>query len=52
VGSATRSEDEGVDEALDAVRELMSAGLQRRRAVELVAGLTGVPRNQLYRESL
>ncbi|HEU0337324.1 MAG TPA: 16S rRNA (cytidine(1402)-2'-O)-methyltransferase [Gaiellaceae bacterium] len=38
--------------ALDAVRELVSAGVPRRRAVDVVARLTGVPRNALYRRSL
>jgi 16S rRNA (cytidine1402-2'-O)-methyltransferase len=35
-----------------AVGELVAAGLPRRRAAELVARLTGVPRNRLYRSSL
>jgi 16S rRNA (cytidine1402-2'-O)-methyltransferase len=38
--------------AVAAVAELVEAGLPRRRAAELVAGLTGVPRNRLYRGSL
>jgi 16S rRNA (cytidine1402-2'-O)-methyltransferase len=39
-------------DALAAVRELADAGMPRRRAAELVSGLTGLPRNRLYEESL
>jgi 16S rRNA (cytidine1402-2'-O)-methyltransferase len=44
----------GSDEraATDAVAELVAAGLPRRRAAEVVSGLTGVARNRLYRNSL
>jgi 16S rRNA (cytidine1402-2'-O)-methyltransferase len=42
--------DEGA--ATGAVAELVAAGLPRRQAAEVVAGLTGVPRNRLYRSSL
>lgn len=44
----------GVDDApaLAAVAELVDAGLSRKHAAELVAGLTGVARNRLYRDSL
>jgi len=38
--------------ALAAVAELVAAGLPRRRAAEIVSGLTGVARNRLYRGSL
>jgi 16S rRNA (cytidine1402-2'-O)-methyltransferase len=38
--------------ALDAVAELVAAGIPRKRAAELVASLTGVSRNALYRGSL
>ena len=38
--------------AAEAVAELVAAGLARRRAAELVARLTGVSRNDLYRGSL
>jgi 16S rRNA (cytidine1402-2'-O)-methyltransferase len=43
-----------VDEAgaVAAVAELVDAGLPRRRAADIVARLTGVPRNTLYRGSL
>ena len=49
---------EGTEKVLDAdaataaVSELVDAGVPRRRAAEIVARLTGVPRNTLYRRSL
>jgi 16S rRNA (cytidine1402-2'-O)-methyltransferase len=39
-------------EAVQAVAELVAAGVARRRAAELVARLTGMSRNELYRNSL
>jgi 16S rRNA (cytidine1402-2'-O)-methyltransferase len=39
-------------DAVSAVGDLVAEGLSRRRAAELVAALTGVPRNELYRSSL
>jgi 16S rRNA (cytidine1402-2'-O)-methyltransferase len=42
----------GEDEAVAAVAELVSEGLSRRRAAEIVSRLTGVARNRLYRGSL
>lgn len=42
--------DEG--EAAAAVAELVGVGVPRRRAAEVVARLTGVPRNRLYDASL
>jgi 16S rRNA (cytidine1402-2'-O)-methyltransferase len=42
--------DEGA--ALEAVGELTAAGVSRRQAAEVVARLTGVARNRLYRGSL
>jgi 16S rRNA (cytidine1402-2'-O)-methyltransferase len=47
--SAAAPEDEA---ALSAVAELVESGLPRRRAADLVARLTGVARNRLYRGSL
>jgi 16S rRNA (cytidine1402-2'-O)-methyltransferase len=41
-----------VGDAVEAVGELAAAGIPRRRAAALVARLTGLPRNRLYRESL
>jgi 16S rRNA (cytidine1402-2'-O)-methyltransferase len=38
--------------ALEAVAELVSAGVARRLAADVVARLTGIARNRLYRESL
>ena len=38
--------------AAGAVAELVEAGLPRRQAADLVARLTGLPRNRLYRSSL
>jgi 16S rRNA (cytidine1402-2'-O)-methyltransferase len=47
---ATAPADE--ERALAAVRELVEAGLPRRRAAELVAGLAGLSRRRLYDGSL
>jgi 16S rRNA (cytidine1402-2'-O)-methyltransferase len=41
-----------VDAASEGVAELMGDGLGRRRAVDVVSRLTGVPKNLLYRRSL
>lgn len=49
-GADTLAADE--DEAARAVAELVTAGLARRQAADLVARLTGVSRNRLYRASL
>lgn len=48
------AEEEAPDEAaaLTAVTELVAAGVPRRQAANLVARLTGVARNALYRGSL
>lgn len=43
---------EGLDSALDAVAELVAAGVPRRTAANLVARLTGTSKNALYRGSL
>jgi len=43
---------EGLDDALDAVAELVANGVPRRTAADLVARLTGTPKNALYRGSL
>jgi 16S rRNA (cytidine1402-2'-O)-methyltransferase len=49
-GGAEASVDE--EQALAALDELVSAGLARRQAADLVARLTGTSRNTLYRRSL
>jgi 16S rRNA (cytidine1402-2'-O)-methyltransferase len=42
----------GGEEAVAVVRELVGAGVPRRRAAELVSRLTGIARNDLYRRTL
>jgi hypothetical protein len=49
-GGTPHSADLG--EAVTSVAELVVAGVARRQAADLVARLTGVPRNELYRSSL
>ena len=52
IGAA--QESAGVDEgaAFEALETLLAAGASRRGAADVVARLTGVPRNRLYRGSL
>jgi 16S rRNA (cytidine1402-2'-O)-methyltransferase len=50
LGAAEAAGDDAA--ALDAVGELVAAGVARRQAADVVARLTGVPRNRLYRSSL
>jgi 16S rRNA (cytidine1402-2'-O)-methyltransferase len=53
LGPSSGSEGSGDEEqALAALDELVSAGLARRQAADLVARLTGTSRNALYRRSL
>jgi 16S rRNA (cytidine1402-2'-O)-methyltransferase len=53
LGAAPVVEDNSdVVQAQAAVAELVGAGITRRQAVDLVARLTGAPRNALYRGSL
>ena len=42
----------GEASALEAVAELVAAGVPRKRAAEIVSRLTGVARNRLYEQSL
>jgi 16S rRNA (cytidine1402-2'-O)-methyltransferase len=53
VGAAARpGREPAAADALAAVVELVEAGVQRRKAADLVARLTGASRNELYRRSL
>ena len=54
IGRADAAAGDGaaVEAAAIAVAELVAAGAQRRVAAGVVARLTGVPRNALYRDSL
>ena len=52
LGPGAAQDAGGDDRALAAVADLVAAGLPRRRAAEIVSGLTGIPRNRLYRQSL
>jgi 16S rRNA (cytidine1402-2'-O)-methyltransferase len=52
LGAGEVSATAELDDALSVVRTLVAEGVSRRRAVELVASLAGLPRNQLYRASL
>ena len=51
VGAAPKPPAAGAD-AIEAVSELVAAGVPRRKAADLVARLTGATRNELYRRSL
>ena len=46
------SHDDGLDDAVAAVRALVAAGAARRAAADTVAGLLDLSRNELYRRSL
>jgi 16S rRNA (cytidine1402-2'-O)-methyltransferase len=50
LGPGSPSADVGA--AIEAVRELVSAGLPRRQAADVVSRLTGASRNELYRRTL
>ncbi|HEX2045377.1 MAG TPA: 16S rRNA (cytidine(1402)-2'-O)-methyltransferase [Gaiellaceae bacterium] len=53
IGGASRAAAEPLaTDALAAVAELVAEGVPRRRATDVVARLTGLARNRLYRESL
>jgi 16S rRNA (cytidine1402-2'-O)-methyltransferase len=50
LGAATTAPDDAP--AVEAVAELVAAGVSRKQAADIVARLGGVPRNRLYRSSL
>jgi 16S rRNA (cytidine1402-2'-O)-methyltransferase len=52
VGPLEPGRAEGDEKAVAAVAELVAAGVPRRQAADVVARLTGVARNRLYRASL
>jgi 16S rRNA (cytidine1402-2'-O)-methyltransferase len=52
VGAAQESAGVDEDAAFEALEALLAAGASRRGAADVVARLTGVPRNRLYRGSL
>jgi 16S rRNA (cytidine1402-2'-O)-methyltransferase len=52
IGPGTVAEPVDEESALSAVTELVAGGAPRRLSAEVVARLTGVSRNRLYRESL
>jgi 16S rRNA (cytidine1402-2'-O)-methyltransferase len=52
VGATAQRREEGDEKAARAVAELVEAGVPRRQAADVVARLTGVARNRLYRDSL
>jgi 16S rRNA (cytidine1402-2'-O)-methyltransferase len=51
-GAKARRDAAGTKDAAAAVAELVRGGTPRRLAADVVARLTGAPRNRLYRESL
>jgi 16S rRNA (cytidine1402-2'-O)-methyltransferase len=50
LGPGTEARD--VSDALEAVAELVAAGVPRRQAADVVSRLTGASRNELYRRTL
>jgi 16S rRNA (cytidine1402-2'-O)-methyltransferase len=50
--AAAPTEEAAKAEPVEVVRELVDAGIPRRRAAELVSRLSGIPRNELYRRTL
>jgi 16S rRNA (cytidine1402-2'-O)-methyltransferase len=51
-GASAVGQDADMSAALESVAELLAAGAPRRVAADVVARLTGISRNRLYRESL
>jgi 16S rRNA (cytidine1402-2'-O)-methyltransferase len=52
LGPMAAKDADRAEEAVAAVSELVSKGVSRRQAVEIVSRLTGTARNRLYRSSL
>jgi 16S rRNA (cytidine1402-2'-O)-methyltransferase len=52
IGGVDASPSTSGTDGAEAVAELVAAGVPRRRAADLVARLTGLSRNELYRSSL
>jgi 16S rRNA (cytidine1402-2'-O)-methyltransferase len=52
LGPAASTEKAEVEPAAEAVAELVAAGVPRRHAADVVARLTGIGRNELYRRTL
>jgi 16S rRNA (cytidine1402-2'-O)-methyltransferase len=52
IGAAGADKADASGEGVAAVAELVAAGVPRRRAADIVARLTGLSRNELYRSSL
>jgi 16S rRNA (cytidine1402-2'-O)-methyltransferase len=52
IGPGTGSTPSAAAEGAAAIAELVAAGVPRRRAADVVARLTGLSRNELYRSSL
>jgi 16S rRNA (cytidine1402-2'-O)-methyltransferase len=53
IGRAQAGDDADEEQrAVVAVAELVTAGVPRRRAAEIVSTLVGIPRNRLYKRSL
>jgi 16S rRNA (cytidine1402-2'-O)-methyltransferase len=52
IGAAGVGKADASSDGMAAVAELVAAGVPRRRAADIVARLTGLSRNELYRSSL
>jgi 16S rRNA (cytidine1402-2'-O)-methyltransferase len=52
IGAAGAGTADASSDGMAAVAELVAAGVPRRRAADIVARLTGLSRNELYRSSL
>jgi 16S rRNA (cytidine1402-2'-O)-methyltransferase len=52
IGADEGAREAATSETIEAVRDLVAGGAQRRQATAVVARLTGVPANELYRASL